>query len=370
MIDPEMIREGGNEEPKPDETIEEASAGNGEEAAVQDTEPKEACEEKQTGGEGGIPNEELAVPHEPANEPGPQEPEPGTYAWFQVEKYKKAVQNRDAMAEMLGGRSLKIYAILESVKLGWTLLLSFLGMILFPILMLTAASGQSENLEIQFNSSFDLFAVVDLILIWLLVSHLNRLGGKNLAADIRGLRIMRMIHLISGGIGMLLVILVMGILAMASVWASAQLHDLVAQAGPGLGDLLAGAVGLIPVLLAIVSISMILEWIYQLCLYRYLGDSIAFLQGNDVSAKAGYLRFWQIMRVAGQVAAIVLEFVLVGSMLMIRNQPGVTGIGQPVSVVILAVSVLFTVFGSTLEIALCILRFRLFGRAVSKINNG
>ena len=110
MFDPEEIMKTGNENENPDPNEIES-----EENPAAETEPREAPAEEPAEPEAEAIEESLTPP-EPAEEPKPRGPEPGTYAWFQVEKYKKSVANRDAMAAALSGRSLKTYAILDSVK--------------------------------------------------------------------------------------------------------------------------------------------------------------------------------------------------------------------------------------------------------------
>ncbi|MBE6999229.1 MAG: hypothetical protein E7428_03505 [Ruminococcaceae bacterium] len=372
MFDPEMIRNDGNENPKPDEINEETEPAPEETVMEPAEEPTEIPTEEPA--EDPAPEreeeplqestEDLAPP-EPAEEPKPRGPEPGTYAWFQVEKYKKSVANRDAMAAALSGRSLKTYAILDSVKQGWILLLSLVSLLAVPLILVGMATGNVENGKVEFSSSMDIFAVVNLILVWVLVARLGKNGGKHLAADIKNLRIVRAIQLVASAIGAVALVVVSGLVTVMVLLSMVPMDEIAREIGPRYANLISGILGFLPVILAIVSIFAILDWIYQLCLHRYLGDSIKFLEGETVEIRTGYLRFWQIARIVGQVASVLFSFVMAGILLMVPDLFGNgtqtwSGVG---SILIAVVSVLFTSFGSALEVVLCILRLRLFTKA-------
>ncbi|MBR4865564.1 MAG: hypothetical protein IKU11_02665 [Clostridia bacterium] len=310
------------------------------------------------------PTEDLA-PLEPAEEPKPRGPEPGTYAWFQVEKYKKSVANRDAMAAALSGRSLKLYAILQSIKQGWVLLLSLVSLLAVPLILVGMATGNTESGSIEFNSGMDLFAIVDLILVWVLVAHLGKNGGKNLAGDIKGLRIMRAIHLVASAIGAVALVVVSGILTALILFSIVPMDEIAREIGPRYAGLVTGLIGILPIVMLVGSIIAVLDWVYQFYLHRYLGDSIKFLEGESVEIRTGYLRFWQVARIVGQVASVLFVFVLAGLLLMMPELfgKGVRAISGVGSILIAVVPVLLSTFGSVLEVVLCILRLRLFAKA-------
>ncbi|MBR6763231.1 MAG: hypothetical protein IKM13_05710 [Clostridia bacterium] len=359
MFDPEEIMKTGNENENPDPNEIES-----EENPAAETEPREAPAEEPAEPEAEAIEESLTPP-EPAEEPKPRGPEPGTYAWFQVEKYKKSVANRDAMAAALSGRSLKTYAILDSVKQGWILLLSLVSLLAVPLILVGMATGNVENGKVEFSSSMDIFAIVNLILVWVLVARLGKNGGKHLAADIKNLRIVRAIQLVASAIGAVALVVVSGLVTVMVLLSMVPMDEIAREIGPRYANLISGILGFLPVILAIVSIFAILDWIYQLCLHRYLGDSIKFLEGETVEVRAGYLRFWQIARIVGQVAGVLFTFVMAGILLMGSDLFGNgtqtwSGVG---SILIAVVSVLLSSFGSALEVVLCILRLRLFAKA-------
>ncbi|MBR5868522.1 MAG: hypothetical protein IKZ21_03690 [Clostridia bacterium] len=383
MFDPEGIRNDGGEAQRPDEIHEEnlpMEESAAEPAEVVTAEPvEETMEESAAEPAAEEPAAEPAeepvtgelTPAEAPEEPKPQGPEPGSYAWFQVEKYKKSLSNRENMASALSGRGLKLYAILSSVKMGWTLLLSLISLFLLPILLMSAASGNMESSGIEIGSGMDLFAIADLILVWMLVAHLGKNGGKNLMGDIKGLRIVRAIQMVMHAIGTVIVVLLLGVVSLMLLFADLPMDEIVREIGPQFGGLVAGLIGILPILMAVVSISMVLGWIYYFCLYRYLGDNIKFLEGEAVAVRTGYLRFWQVMRILGQTAGIVAALIMAGFSMLIPELLGIgtqgsNGIG---TMLIVVVPILLSIFGSALEIALCVLRLRLFAKGEKVIRS-